>query len=117
MTAVNGTQGAFTVTDTDQHNGQHEGTDLKPEPSPAMTAAQRKEQMARESEELRAMFVSERDQLNAERAELWERVKVLNAEIKNIDETRAKVTKVVKAAGAPVGSRAAATAARANGRK
>lgn len=104
------------MNETEERNGQQDKVDGQPpvpkqpepkkdaEPSAPLTVAERKAQMARESQELRAMFVAERDQLNAERADLWERVKVLNAEIANIDDTHVKVTKVVKAAGKPIGA-------------
>lgn len=87
------------VNDTDQVNGQHDEHETIDGTPVALSVADRKKRMAQEAQELRVIFVAERDQLEAERSALWERVKVLNAEIANIDAAGEKVTKVVKAAG------------------
>ena len=87
------------MNDTDQVNGQHDEHETISGTPAALSVADRKAQMAREAQELRVIFVAERDQLEAERSALWDRVKVLNAEIANIDAAGEKVTKVVKAAG------------------
>jgi predicted nucleic acid-binding Zn-ribbon protein len=87
------------VSDTDQANGQHtEHEDFGGMPQP-LSVIDRKKRQAADNQELRAIFVSERDQLEAERSSLWERIKVLNAEVSNCDDIDGKLTKEIKAAG------------------
>lgn len=90
------------MSDTDQVNGQHdEHEDFGGMPQP-VSVIDRKKRQAAENQELRSIFVSERDQLEAERSALWERIKILNAEVKNCDDIDEKLTKQIKAAGRQV---------------
>lgn len=79
------------MSETHQDNGQHEAIE-----APTMDL---KAQIAEQARQLRAGYVAEIDQLEAQRAELHERVKLLKAEVENIDKINANATKVVKARG------------------